>query len=99
MRPTGQLTYFRLSKTDDQEGKTAANYFFNMQHYQKVLLIKDDSDPYSFGLAQAFQQEWTQLHGHVIPLGLPENASSVQDIKIRCRQRSHSNRYDLLRRQ
>jgi branched-chain amino acid transport system substrate-binding protein len=77
MRPTGQLTYFRLSTTDDREGKAAADYF--AQHYHKVLLIKDDSDLYSAGLAEAFQHEWASLSGMVIPLGLRENRSSIQD--------------------
>ena len=78
MHPADQLTYFRLSTTDDREGRAAADFFAG-QHYHKVLLLKDDSDVYSFGLAQVFQQEWRQLGGSVTPLELSESASTIQD--------------------
>jgi branched-chain amino acid transport system substrate-binding protein len=67
MRPTGQLTYFRLAATDDLQGKAAADYFLKILHHHTVLLLKDDSDRYSLGLAQAFGKEWIQLGGQVIP--------------------------------
>jgi branched-chain amino acid transport system substrate-binding protein len=79
MRPTGQLTFFRLATTDDQQGKAAADYFFQTKHYSKVLLLKDDNDLYSFGLAQAFQQEWQHMGGSVLPLDFSQSASGVQD--------------------
>jgi branched-chain amino acid transport system substrate-binding protein len=78
MRPTSQLTFFRLATTDDRQGKAAADYFSQTKHHSKVLLLKDDSDPYSFGLAQAFQTEWQQK-GPVIPVDFPQSASSMQD--------------------
>ncbi len=78
MRPTKQLTYFRLATTDDREGKAVANYFFTVQHYKNVILIQDDSDPYIAMLAKTFQQEWQALHGQIIPLAISENRSNVQ---------------------
>jgi branched-chain amino acid transport system substrate-binding protein len=79
MRPTDQLTYFRLATTDDQEGRAVADYFFKVQHHKKVILIQDDRDPYIAMLAKTFRQEWeATLHGQVIPLAIPENGSTVQ---------------------
>jgi len=37
MRPTKQLTFFRLAATDDQQGKAAADYFFQTKHYSRRL--------------------------------------------------------------
>jgi len=79
MRPTSQLTFFRLATTDARQGKAAADYFFQIKHYSKVLLLKDDTDAYSFGLAQAFQTEWQRIGGPVIPVDFPQSATSVQD--------------------
>lgn len=79
MRPTGQLTYFRLATTDDLQGKAAADYFFTTLRYRSVLLLKDDNNPYSFGLALAFQREWEQLNGSIIPLDLTQIVSSPDD--------------------
>lgn len=73
MRPTSQLTYFRLATTDDREGLAVADYFFNVQHYKKVILIQDDKDPYIAMLAKTFKQEW-ELHGQIIPLAIKEIA-------------------------
>jgi len=78
MRPsTNQPTFFRLATSDDRQGKAVADLF--IQHHSKVLLLKDDSDPYSFGLAQAFQAEWQRGRGLVTSIDLPQKASSVQD--------------------
>jgi branched-chain amino acid transport system substrate-binding protein len=78
MRPSAnQLTFFRLATTDDRQGKAAADLF--TQHHSKVLLLKDDSDPYSFGLAQALQTEWQHMGGLVISVDLPQNVTNAQD--------------------
>jgi len=85
LRPTSQLTFFRLVTTDDVQGKATAEYFFNVAHYRKVLLLKDDSDLYSSGLSQAFTLEWQTLGGQVIPLDLPQVSSSEQDYQVALR--------------
>jgi branched-chain amino acid transport system substrate-binding protein len=79
MRPTGQVTFFRLATTDDQLGKATADYLYTVGHYRNAVLLKDDSDVYSFGLALPFQREWRQLGGLLLPLDLPQDQSSVQD--------------------
>lgn len=79
MRPTGQLTFFRLATTDEFQGKAEADYFYTTLHYHKVLILNDYSDLYSSGLASAFQREWTAQGGQAIPLALSEAQSSVQD--------------------
>jgi branched-chain amino acid transport system substrate-binding protein len=79
LRPSGQVTFFRLATTDDQLGKAMADYLYTTEHYRKALLLKDDSDVYSFGLALPFQREWSQLGGALVPLDLPQDQSSVQN--------------------
>jgi branched-chain amino acid transport system substrate-binding protein len=79
LRPSGQVTFFRLATTDDQLGKAMADYLYTTGHYRKALLLKDDSDVYSFGLALPFQHEWSQLGGTLLLLDLPQDQSSVQN--------------------
>jgi branched-chain amino acid transport system substrate-binding protein len=80
MRPTGQLTFFRLVTTTDRQGKASADYFFQTKHYSKVLLLRDESDPYSSGLALAFQKEWQRIGGPpIIAVDLRQSTSGVQD--------------------
>lgn len=78
MRPTSQLSYFRMATTDDFQGKAAADYFYNTLHYHKVLILNDYSDLYSLGLTTTFQREWMARGGQAIPMALPEAQSSVQ---------------------
>jgi len=77
MRPSGQLTFFRLATTDDLQGKAAADFFFRVHHYHNVVVIKDDTDLYSFGLAQAFLDEWRLSGGQATPLDLSEATSTI----------------------
>jgi len=95
LHPTSLLTFFRLVTTDDVQGKATAEYFFNVTHDRKALLIKDDSDAYSLGLSQAFIQEWRQLGGQLIPLDLPQLSSSEQDYQTTL-QGAASTRPDLI---
>jgi branched-chain amino acid transport system substrate-binding protein len=78
MRPTGQLTFFRLATPDDLESKAAADYLFK-KGYRKVVLLKDDSDTYSSGYSLPFAHEWQHLGGQCLPLDLPQKASTAQD--------------------
>jgi branched-chain amino acid transport system substrate-binding protein len=79
MRPTGQVTFFRLATTDDRLGKAMADYLYTVRHYRSVLLFNDASDVYSAGLALPFRLEWRRLGGSLIPLDLSQDQSSVQD--------------------
>jgi len=79
MQPTGQLTFFRLATTEDRQGKADADYLFKTKRYHKVVLLRDDSDVYSFGLAQSFAREWQQLDGQILSLDLQQ--SSVQSYR------------------
>ncbi len=80
MHPTNQLTFFRLVTTDDRQGKATADYFFSIMQSHKVLLLEDNSDPYSSELAQAFQTEWQDVKGGQVTLvNLPQPTSSIQN--------------------
>ncbi len=65
MRPTGDLTYFRLAATDDHQGPAMADYLFKTMHLKTAYVI-DDTETYGAGLAKFFVQEWTKLGGTVI---------------------------------
>jgi branched-chain amino acid transport system substrate-binding protein len=78
MRPTGQLTFFRLATPDDLASKAAADFLFK-KGYHKVVLLKDDSDLYSSGYSLVFEHEWRLLGGQCLPLDLPQSASTAQD--------------------
>lgn len=79
MRPTGQLTYFRVAATDDLQGKAVADYLFKTLGHRHVVIFKDGTDPYSQGLAQAFLNEWLALGGanSATPLDVPQADSNV----------------------
>jgi branched-chain amino acid transport system substrate-binding protein len=64
LRPTGKVTYFRVSTTDDHQGPAGADYLYNTLHLKTVYII-DDTETYGKGIADAFQAEWTKLGGTV----------------------------------
>src|SRR6185437_5084241 len=65
LRPTGNVTFFRLTATDDQQGPVGADYLFQQQHLKKVYII-DDTEVYGKGLADPFATEWQKLGGTVL---------------------------------
>jgi branched-chain amino acid transport system substrate-binding protein len=64
LRPTGKVTYFRVSTTDDHQGPAGADYLFNQLHLKSVFII-DDTETYGKGIADSFQAEWMKLGGTV----------------------------------
>ena len=93
MHPTSSLTFFRLATTDDLQGKAATDLF--TQRHSKVLLLTDSRDPYSSGLAQAFQTEWQQ-RGQVNLIDLPQNTSTEQDYQNKLQVASSQFQPDLI---
>jgi branched-chain amino acid transport system substrate-binding protein len=77
VRPTGNVTYFRLAATDDQQGPAMANYLFNTLHLKTAYVI-DDTEAYGAGLSKYFVQEWTTLGGTVID-GVSHSVKSTTD--------------------
>lgn len=65
LRPTGNVTYFRLAATDDHQGPAMADYLYNTQHLKTAFVI-DDTETYGAGLAKYFIQEWQKLGGTVV---------------------------------
>lgn len=65
LRPTGNVTYFRLAATDDHQGPAMADYLFKTLHLKTAYVI-DDTTTYGAGIAKYFVQEWKALNGTVI---------------------------------
>ena len=65
LRPTGNVTYFRIATTDDHQGAVGADVLYNTVHARKVYVV-DDAEVYGIGIANAFVQAWMQLGGTVI---------------------------------
>lgn len=77
VRPTGNVTYFRLAATDDQQGPAMANYLFNTLHLKTAYVI-DDTEAYGSGLAKYFVQQWTTLGGTIVD-GVSHSVKSTTD--------------------
>jgi branched-chain amino acid transport system substrate-binding protein len=65
VRPTGNVTYFRLAATDDQQGTAMADYLSNTLHLTTASVI-DDTEAYGALIANSFVQEWKRLGGTVL---------------------------------
>lgn len=78
VRPTGNVTYFRLAATDDHQGPAMADYLYNTLHL-KTAFVMDDTEAYGAGLAKYFVQEWTKLGGTVVGGGQSHSVKSTTD--------------------
>lgn len=65
VRPTGNVTFFRIVPTDVQQGTVMADYLVQQQHFKKVWVI-DDTSPSGAALALGFSSEWQKQGGSVI---------------------------------
>jgi branched-chain amino acid transport system substrate-binding protein len=54
---------FRMSFTDDFQGKIAARYAFNDLGAKSAIIFRQQDDDYSFGLANFFDEEFQALGG------------------------------------
>jgi branched-chain amino acid transport system substrate-binding protein len=77
LRPTGNVTYFRLAATDDHQGPAMADYLYTTLHLKKAYVV-DDTEIYGAGLALYFVQEWIKLGGTVIE-GRSHSVQSTTD--------------------
>lgn len=78
VRPTGKVTYFRVSTTDDHQGPAGADYLFQKKNITKVYVISD-TETYGKGIADAFSTEFTTLGGKVV--GRQDLDKTTQDFK------------------
>src|SRR5258708_13161682 len=58
--------FFRVNPPDDQQGKTLGTYAVNQLGARTILVIRDQSDPYSVSLANAFTSSVQALHATAI---------------------------------
>ncbi len=65
LRPTGQVTYFRVATTDDHQGPVGADYLYKTLHITKVYVI-DDAETYGIGIANDFATEFKTDGGTVL---------------------------------
>jgi branched-chain amino acid transport system substrate-binding protein len=69
LRPTGKVTYFRVSTTDDLQGPAGADYFFKNANVTKVVTkvyIIDDTETYGKGIADNFAKQFQKDGGTVV---------------------------------
>ena len=78
LRPTGKVTYFRVSTTDDLQGPAGADYFYKQAGAKKVYII-DDTETYGKGIADTFSAQFTKDGGTV--LGRKGLDKTTQDFK------------------
>ncbi len=65
LRPTGNVTYFRIATTDNHQGPANADYLYNTVHLKNAYVI-DDAETYGIGIANTFSSEWTKLGGKLL---------------------------------
>lgn len=64
LRPTGNVTYFRIATTDTSQGGVGASLLYGL-NYRKVWVV-DDAEAYGIGIASIFSSDWTKLGGTVL---------------------------------
>ncbi|HLZ81235.1 MAG TPA: branched-chain amino acid ABC transporter substrate-binding protein [Ktedonobacteraceae bacterium] len=65
LRPTGQVTYFRIATTDDHQGGVGADLLYKELNFKKVYVV-DDAEAYGIGVADAFTLQWKNDGGTVL---------------------------------
>jgi ABC-type branched-subunit amino acid transport system substrate-binding protein len=58
--------FFRVNPPDDQQGKALGAYAVNQLRAKRILVLQDQSDPYSVSLANAFTSSVQSLHATAI---------------------------------
>jgi branched-chain amino acid transport system substrate-binding protein len=81
LRPTGKVTYFRISTTDDHQGSAGADYIFKTLHLTKAYVI-DDSDTYGIGIANAFIKEFIADDGIVLGHDSEPPATTISYVSL-----------------
>ena len=65
VRPSGKVTYFRVSTTDNHQGGVGADYVFKTLGLKTAYVI-DDTETYGVGIANAFIKEYQADGGTVL---------------------------------
>jgi branched-chain amino acid transport system substrate-binding protein len=65
LRPTGNVTYFRVVTTDDVQGPAGADFAYDKLNLRKVYIL-DDTEAYGKGIADNFEKEFKAKGGTVL---------------------------------
>jgi len=68
VRPTGNVTYFRIPTTDDHQGQVGAQVIYNTLHLKRVYVV-DDAESYGTGLASYFIFYFKGMGGTILGHG------------------------------
>lgn len=80
LRPTGNVTYFRVVTTDDIQGPAAADYAFDKLGFKKVYVL-DDTETYGKGIADNFEKEFVKKGGESLGHeGVPKGTTDYSSI-------------------
>ena len=79
VRPTGNVTFFRIVPTDSHQGLVLADYLFQQLNFRTVDVI-DDTSPSGAALALGFMNEWRKLGGFVLDHSSEPPTSSYQGL-------------------
>jgi branched-chain amino acid transport system substrate-binding protein len=80
LRPTGNVTYFRVVTTDDIQGPAAADYAFEKLGLKKVYIL-NDTETYGKGIADNFERQFKKIGGEVLANdGVPKGTTDYSSI-------------------
>jgi branched-chain amino acid transport system substrate-binding protein len=65
LRPTGKVTYFRITATDDYQAPAGADYLYKTLHLTKAYII-DDGESFGIGIANTFNKAFMADGGTVL---------------------------------
>src|SRR5205807_5102412 len=68
LRPTGEVTYFRIATPDQYQGGALAEYAYKTKGYHSAFVI-DDTETYGLGLAKNFIHTFHDVLGGTITNG------------------------------
>jgi branched-chain amino acid transport system substrate-binding protein len=80
LRPTGNVTYFRVVTTDDVQGPALADYAYNKLGLKNVYIL-DDTEAYGKGIADNFEKQFKKDTGNVLGHdGVPKGTTDFSSI-------------------
>ena len=80
LRPTGNVTYFRVVTTDDVQGPAEADYAYTKLGLKNVYIL-DDTEAYGKGIADNFEKQFIKDGGKVLGHdGVPKGTTDYSSI-------------------
>ncbi len=79
-RPTGKVTYFRVSTTDDLQAPATADWVYNTLKLRRAYVL-DDSESYGASIADGFEKRFNEIGGTVTGrYSVPRGTTNFHDI-------------------